>query len=355
MKLTSNTSQETPEKAPDTRQAMGNWQLWIGVAFSLGFLFLALRDVDLTETANALSRVNLPIFGAAAASYMLTVAAKAIRWRLLFTGRKTPSFDRALSALSIGIMVNAFLPARLGEVTRAYLMGEAESESKVYALGTVAVEKVTDLLFLLFALILLLSQMTLPEWLAGPARGTALTLAVLVPCLLLLAWQRDFVLRIVERASRFVPSTWQEWLVRQAHYGLDSLNVMRHPRLLIGLFGWSLIIWILSAFTNYLVFLALELAVPIWTSLLLLVVLHIGTSVPSSPGRIGVFQYLVILTLSIVAVDKNVALGYSVVLYLAIYAPMVLTGCYYLWREKITWQKLEEAAAMLNRLGRRTR
>jgi len=86
-----------------------------------------------------------------------------------------------------------------------------------------------------------------------------------------------------------------------------------------------------------------------------LVVLQVGMAVPSSPGRIGVFQYLVILALSIFAVDKNVALGYSVVLYLVIYVPMVLIGGYCLWREKVTWQKLAEASAMLNRLGNRTR
>jgi len=361
MKLTPGTREKTlgkePHAAPSALQrwGLGSWQLWIGIVFSLGFLWLALRDVDLRETANALRRVNVPFLSAAVASFVFSVAAKAIRWQLLLAARKAPSFGRAFSVLSVGMMVNSFLPARLGDFARAYLMGEAEADSKVYVLGTVAVEKVADLLFLLFSLMVLLSQMALPEWLAGSARGMALVLAILVPCFVLLAWQRDFILRMVERTSRFVPSAWREWLVRQTRYGLASLDVVRRPRLLIGLFGWSLIVWILSALTNYLVFVALELALPVWASLLLLVVLQVGTAVPSSPGRIGVFQYLVILTLSIFAVDKNVALGYSVVLYLVIYVPIVLIGGYCLWREKITWQKLAEAAAMLNRLGNRTR
>ena len=361
MKLTPGTGEKALEKeshaAPSALQrwGLGRWQLWIGIVFSLGFLVLALRGVDLAETANALRRVNVPILGAAVASYVLSAAAKAIRWRLLLAARKAPSFGRAFSVMSIGVLANAFLPARLGEFTRAYLMGESEADSKVYVLGTVAVEKVTDLLFLLLALMALLSRMALPEWLAGPARGTALVLAILAPCFVLLVWQREFFLRMVERVSRFVPLAWREGLVRQTHYGLASLDVVRRPRLLIGLLGWSLIVWILSALTNTLVFMALELTLPVWASLLLLVVLQVGMAVPSSPGRIGVFQYLVILALSIFAVDKNVALGYSVVLYLVVYVPMVLIGGYCLWREKITWQKLAEAAAMLNRLGNRIR
>lgn len=364
MKLTPGTSEKASEKEPHTapsalqRWGLGRWQLWIGIVFSLGFLVLALRDVDLRETANALRGVNVLILSAAVISYLLSTAAKAIRWQLLLAVRKAPSFSRAFSVMSVGMMMNSFLPARLGDFTRAYLIGEAESDSKVYVLGTVAVEKVADLLFLLLSLMVLLSQMALPEWLSGSARGVALMLAILAPCFVLLAWQRDFILRMVERTSRFVPLAWREWLVQQIRYGLTSLDIVRYPRLLIGLFVWSLIIWILSALTNYLVFLSLNLVLPfwasLWASLLLLVVLQVGTAVPSSPGRIGVFQYLAILTLSIFSVNKDVALGYSIILYLVVYVPMVLIGGYCLWREKITWQKINEAAAMLNRLGGRT-
>ena len=361
MRLTPGTSEKAPEKNPHAapsvvqRWGLGRWQLWIGIVFSLGFLWLALRDVDLAVTANVLRRVNVTILGAAVVSYVLSAAAKAFRWQLLLAAHKAPSFGRAFSVMSIGVLMNTFLPARLGDFARAYLMGESEADSKVYVLGTVAVEKVTDLLFLLLALMALLSRMALPEWLAGPARGTALVLAILAPCFVLLVWQRDFFLRMVERTSRSVPSAWREWLVRQTRYGLASLDVVRRPRLLAGLLGWSLIVWMISALTNTLVFLALELALPVWVSLLLLVVLQVGAAVPSSPGRIGVFQYLVILTLSIFAVDKDVALGVSIILYLVVYAPMVLIGGYCLWREKITWQKLAEAAVMLNRLGNRAK
>jgi uncharacterized membrane protein YbhN (UPF0104 family) len=230
MKLMPGTAENAPEKelhnAPSAarRWSLGRWQLWIGIIFSLGFLILALYDVDLKETVNALLRVNVLLLGAAVASYVFSVAAKVIRWQVLLAVRKTPTFARAFSVLSIGMIVNTFLPARLGEIARAYLMGEAEEDNKFYILGTIAVEKVADLLFLLLILAVLLLQMALPTWLIGPARGIALFLAILVPCFVILAWQRDFVLRVVERASQFVPLTWREWLVRQTRYGLVSLD-----------------------------------------------------------------------------------------------------------------------------------
>jgi uncharacterized protein (TIRG00374 family) len=360
MRFTVSTGDKVPGREPPAaastvqRWSLRSWQLWIGIAFSIGFFALALRNVDLAETTSALRHVNVLILGAAVASYILSIAAKSVRWQLLLTLHKSPSFRRTFSILSIGQMMNSFLPAHLGDFARAYLMGEAEADSKVYVLGTVAVERLADLLFLLISIALLLSQMILPDWLALPARDTAMGIALLVPIVILLVWQRKFVMRIVARASHFAPLAWREWLVQQTHFAYDSLETARSPRLLVGLFIWTTIVCALSTFTNYLVFLALALSLPVWASLLLLVVLQIGSAIPSSPGRIGVFQYLVILTLSIFAVDKNVALGYSVLLYLVIYVPNALIGIYCLWREKVTWQTLEEAAAMLKRLRSKT-
>ena len=314
---------------------------------------MALRNIDLRETANALSRVNVLILCAAIASYVFSIAAKAARWQLLLTVHKSPSFGRAFSILSIGQMMNAFIPAHLGEFARAYLMGEAEADSKVYVLGTVVVERIADLFMLWASLTILLSQMALPDWLASPARGTSLVMAFLIPFFVFLAWQRNFVLRMTERASHLFPLPWREWLVRQVHSGLASSGCGSSPAF-IGRLDHLVSDYLSGQCPHQLPGIpALGLSLPFWASLLLLVVLQVGTEVPSSPGGIGVFQYLVILTLAFYAVDKNVALAYSVLLYLVIYVPIALIGVYCLWREKITWKKLDEAAAMLKRLRSR--
>ncbi|MBI3914941.1 MAG: flippase-like domain-containing protein [Chloroflexi bacterium] len=332
---------------------VGGWQLWVGAVFSVGFIVLVLRDVHLADVANALRQVNPGLMLFAVASFVVTGVAKAARWRMLFASRQKPSLGRAFSVLSIAIMLNSFAPARLGELARAYLIGEDGVNSKTYALGTIAVEKVSDLIFLVLTLSLLLSQMALPDWLAGPARATALIIAVLVPLFLLLAWQNQLVLRALGRLSGRLSLSWGEWFLQMVSRGLESLQVLRHPRLLLGLAAWSALIVALGASTNYIVFAAMGLNLSAWAALLLLVVLQVGVAVPSSPGRIGVFHYLVVLALSIFGIAKEIAIGYSVVLYLVVYVPIALMGGYCLWREKITWQKLGEAAATLNRLGRK--
>jgi uncharacterized protein (TIRG00374 family) len=252
-------------------------------------------------------------------------------------------------------MINTFLPGPLGEVGRAYLMGDAEAESKVYVLGTVVVERIADLFFLLVSIILLLSQMALPGWLVSPARGTEIALLVLVPCFILVVWQKNLILRLLHWAVRFVPLGWRDWLIREAQFAFDSLDSVRRPWLLAGLIFWSFLVFFSSALTNYLVFLAFGMTLPFWAALLLLVVLQVGTQIPSSPGGVGIFQYLIILTLSFFNMDKNLALGYSLLLYLVASIPIILIGGYSLWHEKITWDELHKAATILGRLKNKNR
>ena len=338
---------EDMEKQALGERKKGRWQVWVAAAMSLGCLILALRDVNLGEAWAAFAHVSGWWLLLALGSVGVTLVSKAARWRVLFVLQRAPSLRRSLSAQSIGMLVNAVVPARLGELARAYLIGEAEAESKAYALGTIALEKVTDLFFMSLSLLVLLAFMPLPVWL--PARQTALVVGTALVVILIVDRQNELILRSVRWLSRLAPARARDWLARQAELGLASLQVLRRPRVLAGLLGWSIFVWVISSLTNWLVWKAMGLTLPLWAALLLVVVLQAGVVVPASPGRIGVFQYLTILCLSLFTVKKEIAFDYSVLLHLITYGPVVGLGAYYLWREKITWQKLEEAARRIER------
>ena len=314
------------------------WRLWLGLAFSVICIWLVLRGVDLGQLAHALRQVRLYLLFLALLSVVLTFLAKAARWRLLFadSGAPAPPLGRAFAIICIGMLVNSFLPARLGEVVRAYLIGERGRKS--YALGTIVVEKVADLVFLVVAVAILLTQHSLPPWLIEPARVTVLLMLVAVFVCLFLAWWDEPAMKLLALLSRMLPLKWRAWLERQVRLGLTSLKVLRRPGLVLLLLSWSILVWMLGALTNYLVFLGMGLTLPASAALLLLVVLQAGVAVPSSPGRLGVFHYLTVLTLSLFAVGKEEALGYAVVLHLAVYLPMLILGLWYLWREGDAWQ-----------------
>lgn len=327
------------------------WQIGLGLAFSLFFLWLALRGVDLAETLRAMRTLNGWLLGAALFSSVFSIAARALRWQQLLTARRVPAFEKVFSALAIGLMANSFLPARLGDFARAYLLGEAEAESKAYILGSIALEKLADLFFLLLSLLILFAQMSFPAWLAAPARTTAALIFALLPLFLLLLWQKDAFLRLAAWLGRRFFPAWQQVFSRQLRQLLDGLDALRRPRLLLNFLGWSCIVWIFSILNNALVFWAMGFALPWWTAIFVLTVLQAGIVVPASPGRVGVFQYLVVLSLAVLAVKKDAALAYSIVLYLVVYLPVLLLGALCLWRERTAWKKMTAALDTLRRAG----
>jgi len=70
----------------------------------------------------------------------------------------------------------------------------------------------------------------------------------------------------------------------------------------------------------------MRMPLPPVAALLLTIVLRIGVAPPSLPGRIGLFQYLIVLALAMFGVDRTAALSYSFALYAIAVVPVLIAG-----------------------------
>ncbi len=64
-----------------------------------------------------------------------------------------------------------------------------------------------------------------------------------------------------------------------------------------------------------LVLLAFGMKLPLFAALCVAVIIGVGTMIPASPGYIGVYEGLGILALAPFGVEKEVALGFALVLH----------------------------------------
>jgi hypothetical protein len=76
-----------------------------------------------------------------------------------------------------------------------------------------------------------------------------------------------------------------------------------------------------------------------------LVVLQGGVAVPSTPGKIGVFQYLCVIALSVFGVPAATGFSYGVVLYALVVGTMVVWAAVVLWRQSWNMQRLRDATS----------
>jgi uncharacterized protein (TIRG00374 family) len=331
-----------------------SWQFWLGLLVSLACLALSLREIDFNQAARILTQVNGWWLGFAVLSVLATLVIKAVRWQWLFAREKTPSFRRAFTIQGIGMLLNTFAPARVGDLARAYLMGKAEDENTFYIFGTVVVEKLLDLVFLLLTMVILLTQVVFPAWLVNSANRFALGGGIGIFLVVLLVWKGENLLRWTTNRLHLLPH-WcsREFFEKQARFGLLGFQVLGQPRQLFWALSLSFASWVAAGLTNYLTFASLGLKMPIVVSLFLLFVLQAGLSLPSSPGRIGVFHYLTIITLLFFSVDRDTALSCAMILHLVVIGPIGLVGIACLWMERITWTKLEKRVSVFRFLLKR--
>ena len=91
--------------------------------------------------------------------------------------------------------------------------------------------------------------------------------------------------------------------------------------------------------------LAFDLPASPLIALTLLVVLQGGVAVPSTPGKIGVFQLLCMVVLAVFGIAEPVGLAYGLVLHVVVVGGVTVWAALALWRRSWNWRRLAEASA----------
>lgn len=301
------------------------WRSVLGLVLGGMLLLLTVRGIRLPRVWAAMGQAELHWIALALGSVLLSTAAKAGRWQGLFprSQRRLPYVSLA-RALLVGQLVNALLPARLGEVARSYVLGRDEGASKATGLGTIASEKVFDVLLLLVTAGLAAALTSLPAWLNRSLAAIAVFGGVLFVAAVALPerWIADAGGRVAGWLPRGLGERVADWL----EHGLAGLESLRRPESALVAIAWSVLIWALAASTNGLLFLAFHLRLSVGAALLLLCLLHVGTAPPSSPVRLGVFHAITVAGLASLGIDRSDGLAYATVLHAVVYAPQIVLG-----------------------------
>ena len=300
------------------RKRLLNWRTLLPLVIVLAFLVYTMRklQIDPASTWAAIRSANLIFFLAAFLTYYLSFPIRTLRWRLLLenvgytrqSATPLPRFTVLLEILYTSWFANAVVPAKLGDIYRAYLLRQEAGVSATRTFGTVLAERLLDLsvLLLLFLSALIIS---LHENLPAVLRtGLFVALALVVLGIVAL-----FLLRIFRaRLRRFVPTRFQDYY---DHLQEGTLGSFKRLQLLLPL---TLAIWLCEAGRFFFVVLSLEL---ISGNLL-----HIGaaamfialgeallTIVPFTSGGIGLVEGGMIVMLALFTPLRNLAAA-SVVL-----------------------------------------
>lgn len=302
-----------------------------GLVVSIVTLYLAFRNVNMSEVRMALSQADMRFIGLALLSVLINTVGKGIRWKVLLgkSGRNI-SVGKATMSLTVGHMLNTVFPARLGELSRAQTIGSI-GPGRVFVFGTILVEKTLDMVSFALLFIILLFLIPLPAWVNESGysfAGVALFITIVV---LLVAFQRERVLVLLDKMSLWLPVRFRSFVGSHSRSGLNSLEVLEKRDDLLKLIFWSALIWGTAILNNFLTLLAIGIFLPVTASLLILIGLQAGISVVSIPGRIGIFEYICVLALAVFGISQSEAVSYGILLHMIVLLPGVIFGLIFIW------------------------
>ena len=316
-------------------------RLLVGAAVSLLALWLLSRNVRWADVGAALQGLDVPLLLLAVAMATVNYALIALRWHLLFAPQQDrPARHALFSYLMIAQLANAVLPLRLSPLIRAYLAAREGGSSKAYALSTIAVEKVLDGLMFSLILLALLPFVLLPDWLRSAGWPIGLTFFGMFAIMLVSAWQKAVLLRLLDRLFARYGGGIGRRLLRMIESTAQVLDVWHDRRLSLWLGVSSLLVWLSTAATYALTMAALHIQAPPVVPFVLVVVLQAGVRVPSLPANIGVFHYLSALVLTTFLVPQGQAVTYALVLHAISFVYPALLGVLYLGRQSVSLERL---------------
>jgi len=329
-----------------------NWRFWLGVVISVFFLALSLRGVKITEAWAALKSANYLYLIPAFVSYFIGVWLRSVRWSVLLRPVKQLSARRLFPVVVIGYMANNVLPARLGELVRAWILGEQESISKSATVGTIVVERMFDGLTMVGFMVVVLALFPAgtgagADLLSGIVRVGAPLFVIALLLFLAIASSRSAAMAVTNGLLRILPGGLGVKVSGVIGSFLDGLGALRSLTGVLTVFGLSIIIWLFEASMYYLIMLGFNLHLPFYVLLLATAAANLFTIAPSTPGYVGVFDFPVRMTLTAFGVAESVAISYTLVLHAALWLPITLLGLYYLWREGLSlgWLRQRSTAA----------
>lgn len=336
----------TPPITPPVTRATDRKRIAYGlfaVALAAVLLYFSLRGVAWARVWLTIIHADLPYMAGACLILCLSFFLRSYRWRILLNTDARFDVFTVFVATMAGYLGNAFLPARAGELVRTYIISRRSTLSKTYVLTTALSERMMDAIALVLASsVVLLTVNPKPAWLGDVSRTTAIIAGAGLLAIAIVPHTGDLVERILRRLP--LPDGLRDKLLHLASQILQGLRTFHSVRRLAGFASLTAIIWSLDCFTTMTAARALGLHVTFGVALLLMTGLGLSSALPSTPGYVGIYQFVAVSVLEPFGVSHDDALAFILVYQAMGYIVLLLLGLPSLYHVRDWRQAIQDPA-----------
>ena len=308
----------------------------IGLFFSLGGLYLAFREIDLALLGDVFTAASVEWIILAVLLMIFSVWIRAVRWQALLEPIESIPMQPLFSATAIGYFGNAVLPMRLGEILRAYAIGnENTTVSRAAAFGTIVVERFVDMIGALVLTAIFFFLYDVPPVLK---QGGIVLTGIVASCILVLWWMAK---RHEDWVVKFENSPKYQHGIRLKFRGIfnsfiSGLIAVSEVKRKGTVFFISVLLWGIYLVITYLSGLAVHETLTWVEAGVILVGTTMVIAVPSAPGFIGTYHASAIFILvQVFGRELTGAQAFALVNHAIGFIPLVVVGAYFFFNSSL--------------------
>lgn len=327
--------------------------LLVGISVSAGMLYLALRDVPLTDLVNYLGKISYIWIVPSVAFIILAFILRVIRWQIILKDTISLNFSKAFHPLMIGFMINCILPGRVGELARPAILKKETGVAMTTGLATVAVERIFDIFMMIILFAMFFSTVTGRPDLNVSFGGyqldtrqleTAAWAIIRISIILLVGLglfsvttTRRWIMQCVDAVFGFTGKVFPGMQnriqqVSRLIYGLadhfaQGLRLVQNPGRALACAILTALVWAASAMSYWVFSLGcpgLDLNLVEMTTVMVVICFFIA--LPSAPGFWGLWEAGGIFALTLFGVDAKDAAGFTLINHAINLFPVIVIG-----------------------------
>lgn len=310
-----------------------------GLIISIGALYYALRSVPITDLTQYLTTINYIWIIPAILIGIISLLIRVLRWQIILKSTKLLDFFKVFHPLMIGFMLNLILPGRVGEIARPAILSQKEGVPFTVGLASVAIERLFDLILLIMLLSVVLANVNIDPDLEIKFQNFVLNkdtiemigLGMQKLCILLIFGigiitfnkTRNLIITIIMKIPslfffaghsrrEMITSSICKPLVEIVKKFASGFELIKEPRTIFLCFVLSFIVWLLQAFSFYLVAQGCPgISITFAQHCAVMVIICIFIALPSVPGYWGLWEAGGIFGLTLFSISAKDAAGYT--------------------------------------------
>ena len=303
----------------------GKTTIGIGIASSLIFLLLLSLSIDVESAFQELLLFNKWLLFLILINYLLAMFIRAKRWQLLLMHDSDIGLLSTFKYLSIGYFFNIILPAKGGELIRAEYLKREMSVNRSFTYGTIIIERLFDFVVVILFLALSVILSDTVKTLFSEYYPSFIVLVLLIFLMGYLLMKGNLAECMVKRLPVNIAVQFRE--------KIDSFRsafaVIKKKRVAGKLLYLTLLIWVLTLFTVFIVIYGLSIDIPYYAYFFIVSAGVLGMVIPSTSANIGVYHAVATGSLLVFGGPSGIALTFAIIVHAMDFIPNVTLGSYF--------------------------